>query len=141
MKSFFSPSPLWFDNGIAFVRIFLGLLIVFHGMEVFNREIMNSYLQWDNFKDPSAKFLVYMGKASEFTVGVLLTLGLLTRVGSLMAMGTFSYITFFVGGGRFWYEDQHPFMFTLFGLMFFFTGPGTWSLDQLIFKPKQKGIS
>jgi putative oxidoreductase len=60
--------------------------------------------------------------------------GFLTRAGALIAMGTLSYVTFFVGHGRFWYEDQHPFMFVLFGLMFIFTGPGAWSVDALIFK-------
>jgi putative oxidoreductase len=44
------------------------------------------------------------------------------------------YITFIVGGGKFWYEDQHPFMFALFGLLFLFTGPGAFNLDEVIFK-------
>jgi putative oxidoreductase len=49
-----------------------------------------------------------------------------------------AYITFKIGHGKFWYEDQHPFMFVLFGLLFFFTGPGKWSLDHVLFKPKAK---
>jgi len=43
------------------------------------------------------------------------------------------FIVFFVGYGKFWYEDQHPFLFVLLALIFFFTGPGRWNLDQLIF--------
>jgi putative oxidoreductase len=43
-----------------------------------------------------------------------------------------------VGHGRFWYEDQHPFLFALFGVLFFFTGPGAWSLDALRMKEAQK---
>ena len=78
--------------------------------------------------------MVYLGKSSELIAGIFLTLGLLTRVGAIILLGTMLYITFFVGQGRFWYQDQHPFMFVLFAVLFFFTGPGAWSLDAVLFK-------
>jgi putative oxidoreductase len=133
MKTFFSASTLAFNNGVAIVRIIVGALLIYHGQEVFNPEIMNGYLQWDTFKSPGSKFMVYAGKSSELISGLLIFFGFLTRIGALLAMGTLSYVTFFVGHGRFWYEDQHPFMFVLFGLIFIFTGPGSWSVDALIF--------
>lgn len=130
----FSPPPA---SGIGILRIIVGLLLVYHGHEVFRPAIMNSYFDWDMFKEPSAKFFVYAGKISELVAGISLTLGFLTRVGALLTIGTFCYITFMVGNGRFWYEDQHPFMFALFGLLFLLTGPGAWSLDELFGK---KGV-
>jgi hypothetical protein len=45
-----------------------------------------------------------------------------------------SYIAFFVGHGKVWYEDQHPFLLVLLAMVFFFTGPGNISLDKMIFK-------
>jgi putative oxidoreductase len=54
--------------------------------------------------------------------GVLLVLGLFTRVAALLCVGTFLYITFFIGHGRFWMEDQHPFLFALFGVLFLSPG-------------------
>jgi putative oxidoreductase len=135
MKFFlFSSSPLRVARGLAVVRIIVGLLLIYHGREVFFPEIMNSYFEWDTFKSPFAKFAVYAGKSSELIAGILLLLGLLTRLCGLLIMGTFSYITFFLGHGHFWYEDQHPFMFALFGLLFFLTGPGVWSADSRLFK-------
>jgi putative oxidoreductase len=122
------------NRAIGLVRIIVGLLVVYHGHEVFRPDIMNSYLDWDQFKFTSGKFLVYAGKASELIAGILLTLGLFTRIGALIAIGTFCYITFIVGNGIFWYQDQHPFMFALFGLLFLLTGPGAWCLDRLLFK-------
>ncbi len=110
--------------------------MIYHGKEIFQPELMNSYLEWDMFKGPNGKLMVYAGKTSEFVAGVLVFFGLLTRLGALIAIGTLSYITFFVGHGKFWYEDQHPFMFVLLGLVFFFNGPAAWSLDGLIFKKK-----
>lgn len=132
MKKLFSSVPIYPDKGLAIVRIAVGLLLAYHGFEVFDRETMQSYLTWDDFKGGAGEFLVYLGKSSEFISGILLTLGIFTRLGGLLAAGTLSYITFFVGNGRFWYEDQHPFMFVLFGVLFFFTGPGAWSLDKWI---------
>jgi putative oxidoreductase len=131
MKKLFSSNPIYPEKALGAIRITVGLLMAYHGFEVFDRETMLSYLTWDTFKSTSGEILVYLGKSSEFVSGVLLTLGFFTRLGALIAVGTLSYITFIVGNGRFWYEDQHPFMFVLFGLLFFFTGPGAWSLDKL----------
>lgn len=136
MTSFFSPAPVLLNNGLAFIRITIGLLLIYHGIEIFTPETMNSYLEWEMFKGPYGKLLVYMGKGAEFVAGLLLFLGLFTRVSAIMVIGNFSYITFFVGQGRFWYEDQHPFMFALFGILFLFTGAGAWSMDRIIFNKK-----
>ncbi len=110
--------------------------MIYHGKEVFDSELMKGYTEWDNFKGPGAKLMVYAGKSSELVAGIFLLLGLFTRLGAILVIGTLSYITFFVGHGKFWYEDQHPFMFVLFGLLFIFTGPGAWSIDALLFKQK-----
>ena len=136
MKSLFSPDPIQLPRALAAVRIVVGLLMVYHGVEVFNRELMQGYMKWDVFKNQAATFMVYLGKSAGLVAGILLTLGLLTRLEAVMLIGTMLYITFFVGQGRFWYEDQHPFMFVLFGALFFFTGPGAWSVDGII-KPSR----
>lgn len=138
MNSFFSSTPIALTQGIALVRIIVGALVVYHGQEVFNPELMNGYMTWDTFDKSNARLLVYLGKSSELIAGIFLLLGLFTRIGALITIGTLSYITFFIGHGRFWYEDQHPFMFVLFGLLFLFTGPGAWSIDALIFKKRRE---
>ena len=125
----FSDTPLALRNGIALVRIVVGLLMLYHGLEVFDRNQMHEYATWETFGGPSGFFMVYVGKSAEFLAGLLLTLGLATRIASLLLIGSLGYITFFVGNGRFWYEDQHPFLFVLFGVLFLLTGPGSWSLD------------
>src|SRR5690606_11113239 len=129
-----TPPPYPSNRAIGVVRIIFGLLVVYHGHEVFRPEIMTTYFDWDIFKTSSGKFLVYAGKATAFIAGILITLGLFTRIGALLTIGTFCYITFIVENGRFWYEDQHPSMFALFGLLFLMTGPGVWSIDARLFK-------
>ena len=134
----FSNTPLWGNKGLAIVRITVGSLLIYHGQEVFNPELMKGYAEWETFKGPMAELLVYAGKSSEFIIGILLSLGLFTRVGCLLMIGTFGYITFILGHGKFWYEDQHPFMFLLFGVLFIFTGPGAWSLDSVFFRQTKR---
>ena len=134
MKKLFSSLPIIPQQGLGIVRIIFGALMVYHGKEVFDPQLMKEYASWDSISGANGLLLVYLGKGSEFVAGLLLLLGLFTRVGSLMTMGTMLYITFFVGNGKFWYEDQHPFMFALFGLLFLFTGPGAFNLDEVVFK-------
>lgn len=133
MKPFLTPASYFQSEILAFLRIIVGALMVYHGQEVFNSELMKSYFSWEPFKNGN-EWLAYLGKGSEFLAGLLLTLGLFTRFGAIILIGTLGYITFFVGHGKFWYEDQHPFMFVLFGVLFLFTGGGKWSLDQWLFK-------
>ena len=116
-KVLFSAAPMGLNQGVAMVRIIVGALLVYHGQEVFNGQLMKEYMTWDTFAGPNARLLVYTGKSSELIAGLSLLFGLFTRLGALMTIVVLSYVTFFVGGGKFWYEDQHPFMFVLFGLL------------------------
>lgn len=134
-KKLIAPEPWMAEQALAVVRIVLGLLVIYHGQEVFNPQLMNEYAGWGPFQGPGGKVMVYIGKSTELLAGVSLFLGVFTRVGALLLIGALTYITFFVGQGRFWYEDQHPFMFVLLGAIYFFYGPGAWSVDR-VFKFK-----
>jgi putative oxidoreductase len=133
MKRFFSPSPLWQQQGLTLVRIITGVFMIYHGWEVFSTETMNGYLQWDQFKNSSGKFFVYAGKGSELIAGVFLVIGLFTRLAAIVLIATLGYIAFFVGHGKIWYDDQHPFLFVLLGFVILITGGGKYSLDNIFF--------
>jgi putative oxidoreductase len=124
------------NNGIAIIRIIVGFFMIYHGWEIFDANKMNGYLQWDMFKNSTGKTLVYLGKGAELAGGVLLFIGLFTRIACIILILTMAYITFFVGHGKIWYEDQHPFLFVLLGFVFLFTGPGNMSLDKILFQRK-----
>ena len=66
-------------------------------------------------------------------------LGLFTRLAIIPLAITMAIISFGIGKGRIFMEDQHPFLFILLAFVFFFTGPGKWSLDYLLFE--RKGFS
>lgn len=139
MNRFFSSTSFWQNTGLAFVRVIAGLLLVYHGWEIFDTAKMNEYMGWDIFKRSSSmSVMVYMGKAAELVAGIMLVVGLLTRVAALILIFTLLYISFFVGHGKVWYEDQHPFLFVLLGLVFLFMGGGKWSLDHLLFNKNHR---
>lgn len=134
MNNFFSSSPLWQTAGLTLIRCTVGAFLIYHGWEVFSASKINGYLEWDIFKNSSGKLLVYSGKASELITGILFVLGFLTRIASLLIIGVMCYITFVLGKGLIWYDDQYPFLFILLALVFFFAGAGKFSLDNVVFK-------
>jgi putative oxidoreductase len=122
-------------RGMAVIRILTGLLMVYHGLEVFSKETMEMYQGWDKVKAlPFGSFMVYAGKAGELITGILLTLGLFTRWASLVMAAIMFFVSFFIGSGKFWYEDQHPFLFGMMALVFAIFGSGAWAIDNKIQK-------
>jgi len=138
MSKVFSASPLWQTQGLVSIRIVTGLLVAYHGLEIFDEKIMSGYLEWDSIKSlPLPKTMVYFGKGLELIAGTFLAIGLFTRVAALFIFVDMMFICFKVAGGRFYYEDQHPFLFGVLALVFFFTGPVKFGLDNYFFKPKR----
>jgi putative oxidoreductase len=78
---------------------------------------------------PLPTLMAWLGKGSEFFGGVLLMLGLFTRLAIIPIVATMLLITFGMGHGKFWMDDQHPFLFAVLLTLLFFTGPGSFSLD------------
>ncbi|MFT3677876.1 MAG: DoxX family protein [Chitinophagaceae bacterium] len=134
MHKLFSSQPIWQSTGLALVRILTGGFLAYHGGELFDAATMKGYFNWEAFKGfSSPATMVYMGKGMELAMGMLLMLGLFTRIAALGIVITMGYITFFVGHGQVWYSDQHPFLFVLLAVLFFCCGPGALSLDGLLF--------
>lgn len=135
MNKLLSPRPIWQEQGIALVRILAGCLLIYHGKEIFDAARMKEYAGWPIFK--SSSFMPYLGKGAELVAGIMLVLGLFTRIALLITIGTFAYIVFFVGHGKIWTDDQHPFLFIVLALLLFFTGPGALSLDAYLFRKRK----
>lgn len=135
MEKINSSGKAWQSTGLAIIRIITGLLAGYHGWEIFDKATMDEYLKWDIIKSlPAPVFMVYLGKLIELVSGICFVLGIFTRAAALCLAITMLFICFALGKGRFYYEDQHPFMFALLALVFFFAGSVKWGFDQLIFK-------
>jgi putative oxidoreductase len=137
MKSLFTTDGLFMKEGLASLRIFVGILMAYHGLEIFNSNAMSEYAKWDVIKTlPFSDGIAYLGKGLELISGICLMIGAFTRVAALLMAVNMLFICFKIGNGRFYYEDQHPFLFALMALVFFFTGPVKWAVDFRIFKGK-----
>src|ERR1700730_9567507 len=137
-RYFFSAQGLWQNTGLGLIRILVGAFMVYHGSEVFDQDKMNGYEKWlTDLHFPSPALMAYLGKGSEFVGGIFLTLGLFTRLAIIPLIITMAVICFGMGHGKIFMDDQHPFLFILLFLVFFFCGPGSWSLDKLIFKKNE----
>lgn len=122
-------------TAIGIIRVITGALVTYHGLELFDQSIIDKYLSWEKIqKLPAPVFMVYLGKIMELFAGLGLVFGFLTRAASLSLTVVMLFICFYVGKGIFYYDDQHPFLFALMGMLFFYNGPGKWSLDKLFFK-------
>ena len=134
-----SSQPLWRDNGLAVLRIITGMLMTYHGAEIFDRTKMLPYMEWDVIKSlPAPETMLYVGKGVEFLTGLCFVFGLFTRVAAIIMAVDMLFICFRIGKGEFYYGDQHPFLFAVLAMVFFFTGPVKWSLDQWLFSPARK---
>ncbi|MBS1917816.1 MAG: DoxX family protein [Bacteroidetes bacterium] len=134
MNKFLSPNSLMQGNGIALIRILVGIFLIYHGSEIFDAVKMKEYTTWEVFKKNSSSFMPYLGKGAELLAGILLAFGLFTRIACMIIIGTMGYIAFVVGNGKIWYEDQYPFLFVVLAFVFIFTGPGNFSADKIFFK-------
>ncbi|MEP6735650.1 MAG: DoxX family protein, partial [Chryseolinea sp.] len=135
IRALLSPQPLFYENGMMTLRILAGAMMAYHGVEVFDTPTMDNYATWDMIKNlPGARLMVYLGKGIELVTGICFVIGLFTRIAAVLMCIDMLYICFFVGHGRFYYEDQHPFLFALLALVFFFTGPVKLSVDGVLFK-------
>ena len=139
MNRFFSPSPVAQNNGIAIVRIITGILLIHQGWEAFDNAKMEMYTSWfveRKYSNPA--IWAYSGKVGELLAGVGFALGLFTRLASVAAIAAFTGIIFILGDkGKIFHGDQYPFLFILLAFVFFFTGPGKWSVDQFLLRKKK----
>src|SRR5687767_1893841 len=134
-----SQSPgVWFD-GIALVRIMIGVLLIFHGLQLFETPDMQAFADvLFNMSMPFPEAMAYTGKLVELIGGAFLILGLFTRLMSALLFLSFMFITFVMGEGKIFTENQHPFMFAMISLLFFFTGAGRLSIDYILFINKKE---
>lgn len=126
-------SGFW-NDGIALVRVTIGIMMIVHGWQLFERHDMTLFTELlFNMSLPFPEAMAYTGKIIELAGGGFLVLGLFTRVMTFLLFITFMVITFVVGDGKVFSDNQLPFLYALVCLTFFFTGAGRISIDFLLF--------
>jgi putative oxidoreductase len=134
MNPLIAPAPAWaISTGLLLVRVVLGAAFVLHGWPK-----MQNPFGWMGGDMPG--FVQALPAAFEFFGGILLALGLCSRVASLalasVMIGALALVhipkghPFVATGGP---SSELAAIYLTFTLLLTATGPGAYSLDALLF--------
>lgn len=129
MQKILSAKGSW-QPGIMLVRVMVGFYIFRYGRELFNIHDLLDFLTKSGW--PLPVFSGYAAKIIELAGGVLLALGLFTRITSVLLMLVMMGVIITMNRGNI-LEGEHPALFFLVFALFCFNGPGKFSLDYLFF--------
>jgi putative oxidoreductase len=129
-----NQSPGVWHDGIALVRMMVGVMLIFHGWQVFATRDMDGFADLlFNMSVPYPAAMAYTGKVVQLTGGFFLILGLFTRLMTVLLFITFIFIAFVLGEGKIFTDNQLPFLYAMMSLLFFFSGAGRLSVDYILF--------
>jgi len=134
-KTVFTPDGLW-EAGAVILRVVAGLIIFKYGLEIFSGDKMKGYTDWlTDLGFPAPGFMAYTGKLCELIGGMLMALGLFTRLAAIPLLITMSVIGFVMGEPELLAADGSILLLLIF-LHFLLVGPGKLSLDHILFTKK-----
>ena len=134
MQKILSTKGAW-HIGITAVRVMAGIFIFRYGRELFHIGDLLDFLT--KFNWPLPVFSGYAAKIIELAGGILLALGLFTRIVCMLLMIVMLGVIFTMGGGDPFNSEGAALFFLLFA-NFCFAGPGKFSLDYLLFDRKKE---
>jgi putative oxidoreductase len=121
------------DWGLLILRLTLGLLMLQHGYEKFNK-ILAGDLGFANPIGLGEPVSLYLTVFSEFFCSILLILGLFTRLALIPLIFTMLVIIFIVQSGAPFGDKEHAILFLLPYISLFMMGSGRFSIDNYLFK-------
>ena len=125
-------SDRWFDSAILFMRIFIGAMMLTHGIG----KIQNYNAIVNSFPDPLG-----IGSAASFTLitlievgcSVLIIMGLFTRLATLPLIFGMYIATFIAFPEKTFAEGELSFVYMGIYIMLLVSGGGRYALDALFF--------
>ena len=135
MKKLFSTYPLHTDTGILLLRLILGGIFTWHGVNAIAH--YNEYLAM-------SKSTIGLGAKLEFDLvvfsylvcGILIVLGFLTRLSVIPIFIAMSVAFFIAHKNDAFLMKQLPFVYWLLCIAVFIMGSGRYSVDHLLIKRK-----
>lgn len=134
----FKSKPDYINFGLLFYRFALGISMFYHGYLKYVSGEQGLYkvgAMLSVLGVPSG-FEVILGTIAsyaEMVGGILIIIGLFTRIGSLLIIGTLTVATILNLNGNFFSWD-YPSQMGFGAIMLFFAGAGRYSLDKALFK-------
>jgi putative oxidoreductase len=133
-KLFNGTEPIT-QNHILVLRVIIGILFINHGSGFFDAKAMAGfagYLEKDlNF--PLPFFMAYLRTGAELFGGIMLVLGLFSRLGAFLIFITMLVAGFIADKGDFFGDAEMAFAYAAVMLTIFLAGPSKFSLDYYFF--------
>lgn len=133
-KTLFSTEPLT-QHYILALRIIMGILFINHSYELFDSKAMQKLAEWfqKDLHFPQPLLMAYLRTGAEFFGGIMLILGLFTRIGAFFIMITMLVAFFTAGKSAILGDGEMLFAYAIVMLTVFLTGAGKVSLDYYFF--------
>lgn len=131
-----SNSFFTFRRDISFLlRIWLGFMMVWHTHKIVFAGGMREYVAYvDKLGIPFPELLGYLSKYFEFFGGVMVLLGLCTRIGAAMIAIVLAVATFWVNRHNIIGNGELALNYLIISLVIFCSPPATFGLGKLIGK-------
>ncbi|WP_273565841.1 DoxX family protein [Maribacter halichondriae] len=109
-------------NLVWIIRYWLGIMLMYHSywffFETNGSQDFTAYLENNHF--PLPNILGFIAKSVEFFGGLLLVLGLWTRLVSILIVSVLGVAVFYMHKGLFWSEGELAFCYLLMAIILFF---------------------
>ena len=125
-----NPNPLSID-WILIARLVVGGYFIMHGKGLFNEEAMQGFSKYlaNDLHFPMPTLMAYLRTGAELFGGIMLILGIFTRLGAFLIMFTMLVATFTAAKGDLIGEGEMTFVYAIFCLTIILIGAGKYSLD------------
>ena len=133
-KSLLGTEPLT-EHYILALRIVMGILFINHGHELFDSKAMQNFADWlqKDLHFPQPLLMAYLRTGVELFGGIMLVLGLFTRIGAFLIMITMFVAFFTAGKSALLGDGEMVFAYAIVMLTLVLTGAGRISLDYFFF--------
>lgn len=143
--------PMW-NIYLLLARVWLGFAMITGGQSILrffhSQELRDFFQNWfgNELGLPYPVLMAFLAKGTEFTGGILVCLGLFTRISSsfiafVMLIATLVANLDYYGNGPFIRQDGLVTISSfLFASLCIFTGGGKYSLDRILFRDKYRLI-
>jgi putative oxidoreductase len=136
MNKLVNYRPWSLDMAALLLRLIFGGLFIYHGWGKI--EGYNTILpQFPDIIGIGAKLSYNLVIFAEFVCGILVVLGLLTRLAVIPILITMIVAYFKALAGAAFQMKELAFLFLLLTLVILLLGPGRYSVDRLLYKEKR----
>lgn len=132
----------FFAHPMSIIRICTGIGFIIQGLNVLNADYMAGHIAIFEGQHglPMSNGLAYISKGGELLLGVMLLLGLYTRIAALILIINMLVATFIALGGDILstenYQAQLSWIYVIIGFAIFVSAPTRWSMDEKLSKGK-----